>query len=197
VTLANVTPSGGSTSDPFSRRDALPPDALAWYALRTRHQREFRVREQLADFQLEHFLPVYAATVRWSDREKQIERLFFPGYIFARCPERLARRAPLFLDFVMETLSLDGAPLVIPPEQIDALKRAIASRLAVECCPYVAGSMVRVKSGPLAGITGVVQRIAGETRITIGIEFLRRAISVQIDAADLEAADLEPADHKA
>jgi transcription antitermination factor NusG len=166
----------------------LSVPVLAWFALRVRSQREFRVRAALLEAGTEFFLPSYDATVRWSDREKRVQRLFFPGYIFARFSERQARRAANDIDFVMETLGIGGEPVAIPPEQIDALKRAIESRLAVAPCPYVSGVAVTVKSGPLAGITGVVQRISGETLITVAIEFLRRAISVQLDAADLEAA---------
>jgi transcriptional antiterminator NusG len=183
-----VTPDGGSTPGPSFRSEAPLPEPQEWYALRVRSQREFRVRDELTALGTEHFLPTYDATVRWSDREKRVEKLFFPGYIFARLAERDARRAPGDINYVMEVLGIAGEPLAIPPEQIDALQRAIESRLTVECCPYVAGSLVRVKTGPLAGVSGVVERISGETRITITCELLRRAVRVQIDAADLEAA---------
>lgn len=183
-----VTPDGGSTPGPSFRSGAPLPEPLEWYGLRVRSMREFRVRAALLDAGTEAFLPTYDATVRWSDREKRVERLFFPGYIFARFSEREARRAANDINFVMETLGIGGEPVAIPPEQIDALQRAIESRDAVPCLPYVMGDTVAVKSGPLAGVSGIVERISGETRITITCELLRRAVRVQIDAADLEAA---------
>lgn len=184
-----VTPDGGSTPGPTFRRDAPLPETREWYALRTRHQRETRVIEQLTDGGFEHFYPCYDARVQWSDREKNVQRPFFPGYLFAQLSEREARTAEGLFRFVMQVLGIGDSPTPIPEAQIDAVKRAIESRQAVERCPYVTGSTVTVKSGPLAGVSGVVERVSGETRITINCELLRRAVRVQIDAADLEAAD--------
>lgn len=159
-----------------------------WYALRVRFGRERRVIEQLADGGIEHFFPCYATRVIWSDREKTVERAFFPGYLFARLTTRAAHQATELFRYVMQVLGAGDKPLTIPPTEIEALQRAIESRHAVERCPYVTGSMVTVKSGPLAGVSGIVERVSGETRITISCELLRRSVRVQIDAADLEAA---------
>lgn len=159
-----------------------------WYAIQTRLQREQAVIGQIHDEGLETFWPHIQEEKRWSDRSKIILRPLFPGYVFARLTNHGARTANWHYRFCTGVLGLRGNPEVVPDREIAALRQAIASRLKVERCPYTTGAHVLVKSGPLAGVYGIVERINGETRITISCKLLQRSVRVQVDAADLEAA---------
>lgn len=77
----------------------------------------------------------------------------------------------------------------IPDCEIDNVRRAAEAAVAASPCAYVVGEAVTVESGPLAGVKGVVQRTKGATRIVIGVEILRRAVSVEVDASDLKESD--------
>jgi transcription antitermination factor NusG len=60
----------------------------------------------------------------------------------------------------------------------------------VERLPYYLskGDKVRIKSGPLEGLEGIVERQKGRSRIVISINAIMNSVAV-----DLQADDLEPA----
>ena len=45
---------------------------------------------------------------------------------------------------------------------------------------------MRMKSGPLAGMEGVLLRRKGSFRLVISIELIQRSVAVDADAADVE-----------
>jgi transcription antitermination factor NusG len=49
------------------------------------------------------------------------------------------------------------------------------------------GKRVRVNSGPLAGMQGILLRRKGNFRLVVSIELIQRAVGVDVDAADVEA----------
>ena len=169
---------------PAPRTPSTP--ALAWYALHLFAHREFKVRGELDRLRFDCFLPAVTERREWSDREKSLERPLFPGYIFVRLKpsefERVSRIAGV------TSILGNPDPEAIPEAQIEDVRRVIATGAAAPC-PYVAGAAVSVERGPLAGISGIVQRAeAGRTRLVVAIELMRRAVELEIDAADLAAA---------
>jgi len=53
--------------------------------------------------------------------------------------------------------------------------------------PYLTvGRRVRVRSGPLAGMRGILLRRRGKARFVISMELIMRSMSVEIDEANLE-----------
>jgi transcription antitermination factor NusG len=159
------TDDGGSTS--------------AWVALRLGPNLQFRVREALRELEVEEFLPTYTEEVHWSDRTKTVERVFFQGYIFAKFDVATKHAVLGIRGVIGETGSISAM-------EMDNFRRAVESKSAVLPCAHVAGEKVIISRGPLAGLCGVVTRTNGATRLVVTIEILRRAVSVQIDAADVE-----------
>jgi transcription antitermination factor NusG len=160
-----------------------------WFALCVRSRFEFSVRDALREAGFGAFLPTWAETVRWSDRERVTTRPLFAGYVFAHFDA--TRDAPDVRQTrgVVQILSIDQQPVAIPDEVIENLQRIAASPAAVTRCPYVAGATVTVARGPFAGVTGVVSRVKGATLLSIPVAILGRSVSVEIEAADVEKAD--------
>jgi transcription antitermination factor NusG len=48
------------------------------------------------------------------------------------------------------------------------------------------GQMVRVKSGPLRGVEGVVLKRRGEQRLMVAVRFLNQGASIELEDVDLE-----------
>lgn len=161
-----------------------PPGRLHWHAVRTRSRFDFVVRDALLAASVEAWLPTVDETTKWSDREKRIVRPLFAGYVFARlAPDQYG--SIRITRGVVQILSLDNEPEAIPDAEIANLQRITASSLALAPCPYVTGESVTIKSGPLYGVSGIVVRTKGSTRIVVRCEILRRAVSVEVDAADV------------
>jgi transcription antitermination factor NusG len=151
--------------------------------LRLRSRFDFTVRDALRAAGVEEFLPTYSRTTRWSDRTNVTTRPLFSGYCFARFDA--ADKARVFVRGVVEILSIDQAPIPISDDVIEDLRRVVESPAPCSPCAYVVGERVRVKSGPFAGILAIVTRTQGETTLTLPIEILGRAVSVQIDTRDV------------
>jgi transcription antitermination factor NusG len=165
-----------------------------WYALRTRYQHEKTVAALLAWKGFETFLPTYRAVRHWKDRKRQLWLPLFPGYLFV---ENAADRKLQVVSTpgVCSIISVAGIPALIASEEIDSIRRAVASNYSLEPHPFLAdGDTVRVKSGPLAGIDGIVVRKKKDLcRLVISVQMLGRSAAVEIDASDIDT--IAPAVH--
>ena len=156
-----------------------------WYALYVRPKKEKVVATLLAQRHFETFSPSILERRSWSDRIKTIERTLFPGYVFCRFAPYGAERLPVLTVPGVNWIAGNGRDAVpVPDEQIDALRRAVASGARVEPHEFLeVGDRVEVLSGPLAGARGIlasrVQR-HGIALLVLGIELLRRSVSVEV-----------------
>src|SRR5579862_1174321 len=169
--------------DPTMNQDVSPQ---AWYAIYTRHKHEKTVSEILTSKGFETFLPLYLSRHRWSDRTKVVSLPLFPSYVFLK--GGLDRRLALLTTPGIHSLvSCAGQPAVIRPDEMDALRRAAESGLRVEPHPFLkCGDWVRVKSGPLAGVEGILLRKKNLSRLVVSVEMLGKAAAVEIDGFLLE-----------
>lgn len=154
-----------------------------WYALYTRHQHEKVVGRILSSKGLEIFLPLYTAIHRWKDRNRRLSLPLFPCYLFFRGG----------LERELEILGTPGVhgvvgwprqAAMIPEAEIEAVRRMVESSITVEPHPFFkCGDWVRVKSGPLEGIEGILVRKKNIARFVISVEMLEKSVSVEVDAS--------------
>jgi transcription antitermination factor NusG len=172
-----------------SRNAMLGP----WCALHTRHQHEGTVARILKTKGVEVFLPTYRTVHRWKDRKKQLELPLFPGYLFFAYESE--RRIQVLSTPGVHTILMTGEnrPAEIPQEEILAIRRAVESPLRVEPHPYLkGGDIVRIKSGPLEGLEGVVSRSKDAFRVVLSVEMLGKSAAVEIDAGSVERLHSSP-----
>jgi len=160
----------------------------AWYALYTRHQHEKTVARVLAGKGFEIFLPVYATAHRWKDRTKQLSLPLFPCYVFLRGDTR--RRVDILgTPGVHSLVGSEGRPAPIEQSEMDAIRQMIESRMQVEPHPFLrCGDWIRVKSGPLAGIEGILVRKKNFFRLVVSVELLQKSVAVEVDVSTVERA---------
>lgn len=157
-----------------------------WYALFTRHQHEKYVAHSLTAKGFNVYLPLYRATRRWQDREKQLCLPLFSGYVFL-CEGMDRQLQVLMTPGILHIVACGGRPAIVPQEQLDAVRRMLESSQRVEPHPFLnRGDRVRVVSGPLFGLEGVFARTKAATRLVISMELLGRSAVVEIDAAQVE-----------
>lgn len=168
---------------------ALPenPDLhKPWYALYTRHQHEKKVAEILAGKGFEVFLPLYQAAHRWKDRSKILSLPLFPSYVFIRASLEYMLpivTTPGFCAFI----TTGGRAAPIPDVEIDAVRRTIESSARMEPHPFLkCGDRVRVRSGPLEGLEGILVRKKNLLRLVVSIELLMKSAAVEVDAWRVE-----------
>jgi transcriptional antiterminator RfaH len=173
------------TDEAGARALLRAPRASSWFALHVLANAEFVVEEALIGYGIATFLPTWSEQSVWSDRVKTIVRPLFPGYLFVNCEGNTPRREILRIAGIITVLPNNLSPQSIASDQIENVRRALATRLPVAPCPYITGDVVLIDNGPLAGVQGIVQRTKRGTEVIIRIEMLHRSVSVSVDAADV------------
>jgi transcription antitermination factor NusG len=159
---------------------------LRWYAAYTSANHEKRVAEQLAVRAVDHFLPLYSSVRRWKDRRVVLKLPLFPGYVFVHMALRDKLRVQQ-VPGVARLVGFDGTPATLPEEEIEALKRGLASGVLAEPHPFLTvGRSVRVKRGPFEGRRGILLRRRGSLRLVLSLDLISRSIVTDVEAADVE-----------
>jgi transcription antitermination factor NusG len=155
--------------------------AQRWFALRVKSRREKVVAAAVHQKGFEEFLPLYLSHQRWSDRLQTVALPLFPGYVFCRLdPEH---RLPLLtIPGVLNFVEVGRIPVPIDDAEIEAIQIAVRSQLRTEPCPFVeGGNRVRLESGPLTGLEGVLIRTHyPQSQFVVALTALRRSISIEI-----------------
>jgi transcription antitermination factor NusG len=159
-----------------------------WYAAYTRANYEKRVSDRLGISGVEHFLPLYSSMRRWKDRRIRLAMPLFPGYVFVHMALR-DRLQVLQVPGVARLVGFDGAPAALPADEIETLRASLLREVELQPHPYLAaGQRVRLRSGTLAGLTGIVVRRKSGTRLVVSVDLIQRSVSLEIDEADLTGA---------
>lgn len=186
-----------TSSTTYATNADLGPDQLAsvisrvearveWFVLRTHPRHEKCVAERARSRQVESFLPLYRSVRYWKDRRKELELPLFPGYVFVHTTVA-ERRSILQVPGVVEFVTFNGQPTAVPEIEMDALRRSVTGTAAIEPFSYLkTGRRVRVRGGPLAGITGILVAKKRRWRFVLSIELIQQSVAVEVDACDLE-----------
>jgi transcription antitermination factor NusG len=170
------------------RSSALAPSyfELFWYAAYTRANHEKHVAEQFSRRSVEHFLPLYQTVRRWKDRRKKLQLALFPSYVFVRLSLH-DRLQVLQVPGVAKLVGFNGTPTALPHEEIESLRASLEGGVRAEPHPFMtSGRRVRVKYGPLAGMTGILVKKKNKTRFVVSVELIQRAMAIEIEETDLE-----------
>lgn len=166
--------------------DSSVIQARRWYAIYTKHQHEKKCADLLRQKSIEVFLPLYESVRRWQDRKKVLSLPLFPSYVFLRSNLE-ARLNILNTPGVFFIVGNARGACPIADADIESMRAIIGSRLPVESHPVLqSGDPVRIRRGPLAGIQGILTRVNNQDRLVLSVEPLRRAISVEVNVADVE-----------
>jgi transcription antitermination factor NusG len=164
-------------------------ECAEWFAIHTYARHEKRVASQVALKRIDHYLPMVARLHQWSDRRKEVHLPLFPCYMFVRVapsPERLVQ--VLQVPGVIRFVGQGREPVPIPDNQIGDIQKLIASKLALDPYPFLkVGQRVRIRSGPLEGVEGILVRRNGARRLVISVDSLQRSLSVCLEGFEVEA----------
>jgi transcription antitermination factor NusG len=161
-----------------------------WYALQTRSRHEKIVKDRLDRRGVMTFLPTVTEIHRWSDRKKIVELPLFSCYLFARlAPTRVNRLRLLCVEGVFSFVGQHGVGLPIPDEQIEAVRALALAQLPCSPHPFIKiGQRVRVCSGSLNGLEGILVSRDGDSTLVISVDAIQRSLSVRVDGYDIEPA---------
>jgi transcription antitermination factor NusG len=158
----------------------------SWHVLYTRHQHEKAIAYVLTNKGFEVFLPLYSATHRWKDRNKQLSLPLFPCYVFLQ--GGLERRHDIITTPGIHMLVTDaGHPAVVPEEEICAVRQLVEKGKGLGPHPFLrSGDWVRVMSGPLMGAEGFLVRRKNQSRLVVSMKILGQSAAAEVDASMVE-----------
>ena len=171
--------SGFPASDPELKACAHFP----WFALQVRTRQEASVAQQLNGQGYEQFLPLYKVRKRWSDRIKEVNAPLFPGYLFCRFNPQ--DRLPILkTPGVIQIVGFNNGPAAVDEAEIHSIQTLVAAGVPHQPWPFLAaGDRVRIESGPLLGLEGILIDVKRSHRLVLSVTLLQRSVAVEIDSA--------------
>jgi len=158
--------------------------AQNWYAVRTRSNYEFKVSYLLNKRSIKTFYPTILKWSRRKDRKIKVARPLFPGYLFVEC----AATARDWLEVrktegVVNILGTKKAPLAIPAEQIESVRKIVESGIDPLPHPYLnVGERIVVVDGPLRGAIGIFERFNDKKgTLIVSVDLLGRSLAAEVD----------------
>ena len=169
------------------------PDMIClpkWFAVHTSPRHEKRVERHLSQRDVEHYLPLYRSLRKWRNGLKvTLDLPLFPGYIFVRI-QRTDRVRVLKVPGVLAIVSgAAGEMAPLPEGEVEALRSGLHLRQAEPHPLLTVGQRVRIRSGALAGMEGVVVRKKNSLRVVLTMDLIMQSVAVEVDGEELEPLD--------
>jgi len=158
--------------------------AQNWYAVRTRSNYEFKVNGLLNKRSIKTFYPTVLKWSRRKDRKIEVARSLFPGYLFVECAATAADWLEVKkTEGVVNILGTKKAPLAIPEEQIENVRKIVESKIDPLPHPYLnVGERVIVVDGPLRGANGIFEKFNDKKgTLVVSVDLLGRSLAVEVD----------------
>jgi transcription antitermination factor NusG len=157
-------------------------EGLAWFALRTKSNREAVVTEALLGRGLEAWCPRFNKGSGGSANKP-----VFPAYLF--CRFNVWDRMPVVtVPGLLNIVSSGRIPLAVDNTEIESLRILVESQLPLLSHEYLqAGDSVKIINGPLTGAQGRIVRRQRE-HLVVSISLLQRSVAVMLQSEWLEKA---------
>jgi transcriptional antiterminator RfaH len=161
-----------------------PAPAERWWVLHTRPRQEKALARQLHRESVGYYLPLITRRTKIRGKIIPVYIPLFPGYLFLNASSeglmqaQATRRVARHLEVVNQQQLWQDLRQV---HQLIETGLPITPELAL-----VPGARVEVRTGPLAGLRGVIVRSASAQRFIIQVDFIQRGASVLIDDYMLE-----------
>lgn len=161
-----------------------------WYAIYVRSRSEKKVITELELAEIDAYLPLITRIKQWSDRRKKVEEPLFRSYVFVHvCEQELFKTNSVF--GVVKFISFEGKPVVIPDQQILAIKKyleEVDDTYTGDFSEFTEGQTVRIKQGQMEGLIGRLVSIRNKNRLLIHIEAVGKTIAINISRSAVEPA---------
>jgi transcription antitermination factor NusG len=165
----------------------LADEGVRWWCLHTRPRQEKTTARHLRKCRIAYYAPVIARESRTPGGRRIVSVVpLFSSYVFLRGGdrERLEAFRGNSLVQVLEVADQDGLD-----RDLRQIHSILGFGLTVTAEPaHPVGSRVVIRSGPLAGLTGIIARRDGRDRFTAVVRFLGQGVTVALEDWQVERA---------
>lgn len=159
-------------------------DARRWWVVHTKARQEKAIARDLLAQSIPYFAPQTEKTTLVRGRKRRSIVPVFSGYVFLYGSE-MERYRSLTTSRVAQVISVDDQQQL----QCDLARvwQMIESKVPLTVEGRIgAGDPVRVRSGALAGIEGMVIERRAKCRLLVAVHMLQQGVSIEIDDFMLE-----------
>jgi len=169
--------------DPLGHGAAAP--GARWLAFYTLARREKDLMRKLEAGGVPFFAPLVGRRLHTAGgRVRHSFVPLFAGYVFAPVDDD-QRRAALATNTVARWLPVPDERMLVA--DLRAIRRLVETEQPLTPEARIEpGQHVRVRSGPLRGVEGIVVRRHGLQRLVVAVRFLNQGASVELEDVDLE-----------
>lgn len=162
------------------------PEHSRWCAVFTAPRSEKAVSRHFGEREIESFLPLYETIRLWKNRQKvRVSLPLFPGYVFVHM-DRQHRSAVLQTPGVIYVVGSDRQS-EISDKEIRLLREASTQATFEPYRELVIGERVRIKSGALQGVEGVLVRKQDSLRFVLKVHMINQCAALEVSADQIEA----------
>jgi transcription antitermination factor NusG len=157
---------------------------IHWFVAHVKPRREKKLVDYCVRQSVAATLPCYDSAHKYRGKTVVFRKPLFPGYVFLRLT---SEQKPSIRQNEHVANLLEVFDQVTFQSQLDDILLALESKLGVRLAPAVGQGMhVRIKTGPLQGIEGLVESRYGMSTVLLRLDFINQAAAVKVDADDLE-----------
>lgn len=171
--------------DLLGRDDLTSLEDHRWWAVYTRSRQEKQLMRSLIGLNISCYCPIVPHRFRSpAGRQRTSYLPLFTNYVFMYV-DGFNRHRALSTNLISKTIEVeDGFELTHDLRQIRQLIQS-GLPLPVEA-RLQPGCKVRIKSGPLHGVDGVIVKRQGENFLFVAVNFLQQGALVKIEGYDVE-----------
>jgi len=161
-------------------------DQCRWFAVFTLPQNEKAVVRHLALREVDAFLPTYETIRVWKNRQRVRTILpLFPTYLFVHINCRQRTRV-LESPGVIHIVGNSREHVPVPDSAIELLRSGTQGRNLQPYRDLAVGKKVRIRSGPMEGLQGILIRQGNGLRFVLAIEMINQCAAIEVDAEEIE-----------
>ena len=162
----------------------------AWFCVRAQPKGESLAARLLATLpSLEVFLPRIKYRRAGRTGTKWVTEALFPGYLFARFELRKSLRTIHYCPGVSCVVHFGSHWPTVPETVVEEIHRALGEEeIRILAQVVQPGDEVEILTGPLLGLTAVVERfMPARQRVAVLLDFLGRQSSVELPFSDVRS----------
>ena len=159
-------------------------NSVLWYAAHTKPRCEKKLAQYCDRKGIAVTLPTYRSAHKYRGKTVVFQKPLFPGYVFIQTQAE-QRGILLQSDYLANLLDVHDQELFA--KQLGEVMLALETDLEIRLAPTIGeGARVKIKTGPLRGVEGWVEKRYGMNVVLLRLDFIGQAAAVKLDAMDLE-----------
>jgi transcription antitermination factor NusG len=164
----------------LDQSDEVQVEAARWWVLHTRPRAEKTLARRFHERDVPYFLPLHQRQWRNNGRTLRSYLPLFPGYVFLHGDEQ-TRLIALETKLVAQVLPVEDQTRI--HGDLRRIYQLITTGAPITPEDRLApGDPVEIIKGPFAGLAGEVLRRGKQLRFVVEVEFLRQAVSVELES---------------